>query len=103
MVNSKSLIAYFSREGNNYVAGSIVKLRTGNTEVIAKKIQALTGSDLFKIKETKDPESRSSVALSLTRVKPRSWILRPRRDIRVEESGNHPKGNLDDHCRPEDH
>ena len=39
MANSKSLIAYFSRKGNNYVAGSIVNLPIGNTEVIAKKIQ----------------------------------------------------------------
>ena len=50
MGNSKSLIAYFSRKGNNYVGGSIVHLSIGNTEVIAKKIQKLTGSDLFEIK-----------------------------------------------------
>ncbi|MGD0817350.1 MAG: flavodoxin [Methanomassiliicoccales archaeon] len=50
MSNSKSLIAYFSRKGNNYVGGSIVNLPIGNTEVIAKKIQELTGSDIFKIK-----------------------------------------------------
>ena len=50
MANSKSLIAYFSRKGNNYVGGSIVNLPTGNTEVIAKKIQELTGSEIFKIK-----------------------------------------------------
>jgi flavodoxin len=53
MANSKSLIAYFSRKGNNYVAGSIVNLPIGNTEVIAKKIQELTGSDIFQIKTVK--------------------------------------------------
>jgi flavodoxin len=53
MANSKSLIAYFSRKGNNYVGGSIVNLPIGNTEVIAKKIQGLTGSDLFQIKTVK--------------------------------------------------
>ncbi|MDF2524095.1 MAG: hypothetical protein K0R31_1736 [Clostridiales bacterium] len=53
MANSKSLIAYFSRKGNNYVGGSIVYLPIGNTEVIAKKIQELTGSDLFQIKTVK--------------------------------------------------
>jgi hypothetical protein len=37
MANSKGLIAYFSRKGNNYVGGSIVSLPIGNTEVIAKK------------------------------------------------------------------
>ena len=53
MANSKSLIAYFSRKGNNYVGGSIVNLPIGNTEVIAKKIQELTGSDMFQIKTVK--------------------------------------------------
>jgi flavodoxin len=50
MTDPKSLIAYFSRKGNNYLDGNIVNLPVGNTEVIAKKIQELTGSDLFKIK-----------------------------------------------------
>jgi flavodoxin len=53
MVKSKSLIAYFSRKGNNYVGGSIVNLSIGNTEVIAKKMQKLTGSDVFQIKTVK--------------------------------------------------
>jgi flavodoxin len=49
MANSKSLIAYFSRKGNNYVGNRIVNLPIGNTEVIAKKLQDFTGSDIFKI------------------------------------------------------
>jgi flavodoxin len=49
MTDSKSLIVYYSRKGNNYVGGNIVNLPVGNTEVIAKKIQELTGSDLFEI------------------------------------------------------
>jgi len=53
MANSKSLIAYFSRKGNNYVADSIVNLSIGNTEVIANKIQKLTGSDIFQIRTVK--------------------------------------------------
>ena len=53
MANSKSLIAYFSRNGNNYVGGSIVNLPIGNTEVIAKKMQKVTGSDLFYIETVK--------------------------------------------------
>jgi flavodoxin len=53
MANSKSLSAYFSRKGNNYVGGSIVNLPIGNTEVVAKKIQTLTGSDLFRIQTGK--------------------------------------------------
>ena len=49
MAKSRSLIAYFSRKGNNYVEGRIRYLSVGNTEVIAKKIKLFTGSDLFKI------------------------------------------------------
>jgi len=51
--NNKSLIAFYSRKGNNYVSGSIVNLPIGNTEVIAKKIQSLIGGDLFKIDTVK--------------------------------------------------
>jgi flavodoxin len=54
MANSKSLIAYFSRKGNNIMGGSIVNLPIGNTEVIAKKLRELTGSDMFRI-ETVEP------------------------------------------------
>ncbi|MDF2839206.1 MAG: hypothetical protein K0S60_909 [Evtepia sp.] len=53
MANSKSLIAYFSRKGDNYVGGSIVNLPIGNTEVMAKKLQELTGSDMFHIQTIK--------------------------------------------------
>ena len=37
----KTLIAYYSRRGENYVNGSIKKLKLGNTEVVAQKIKAL--------------------------------------------------------------
>src|SRR5512143_1522490 len=53
MAHSKSLSAYFSRRGNNYVGDRIVNLPIGNTEVIARKIQGLTGSDLFQIQTVK--------------------------------------------------
>jgi flavodoxin len=38
-MSGKSLIAYFSRKGSNYVSGSIVNLTIGNTEEAAKIIQ----------------------------------------------------------------
>jgi flavodoxin len=53
MANSKSLIAYFSRKGKNYVGGGIVNLPIGNTEIIANKIKELTRSDIFQIKTVK--------------------------------------------------
>lgn len=46
---AKELIIYFSRKGKNYVNGSIKNLSVGNTEVVAKMIQVLTGGDLFHI------------------------------------------------------
>lgn len=52
MEQNRILIAYFSRKGNNYVNGEIINLAIGNTEVIARKLQELTGSDLFPIETT---------------------------------------------------
>jgi len=46
---TKTLIAYYSRRGNNYANGRIVNLPVGNTEIIAKKISEITGGDLFEI------------------------------------------------------
>lgn len=51
--NKKSLVAYFSRKGNNYMGGTVVNLPIGNTEVMARKIQELTGSDMFRIETIK--------------------------------------------------
>lgn len=45
----KTLIAFYSRKGENYVGGEIKRLPVGNTEVAASMIQKLTGGDLFKI------------------------------------------------------
>ncbi len=50
---SKSLIAFYSRKGNNYVGGKIINLSVGNTAVIAQKVQELTGGDLFEIQTVK--------------------------------------------------
>jgi flavodoxin len=47
--DSKCLIAYFSRPGNNYVGGTTVNLPVGNMEVIAMMIQEMTAGDLFRI------------------------------------------------------
>ena len=38
---AKTLIAFYSRRGQNYVDGSIRNLPRGNNEVIVEKIQAL--------------------------------------------------------------
>ena len=48
-----AIIVYFSREGNNYVNGSIVNLKTGNTETAAKFIHELTGAPMAKLEPVK--------------------------------------------------
>lgn len=46
---SNILIAYFSRRGENYVAGSIRSLERGNAEILAEIVAAETGGTLFEI------------------------------------------------------
>ena len=49
----KTLIAYYSRRGENYVNGNIVNLKLGNTEVVVGKIKAsLPDADVFQIATT---------------------------------------------------
>lgn len=53
MSETESLIAYYSRPGNNYVGGTIVNLPVGNTEVVARMVQKLTDSEMFRIDTVK--------------------------------------------------
>lgn len=53
MRQTGSLIAYYSRAGNNFVNGDSVNLPVGNTEVAATMIQKLTGGDVFRIDTVK--------------------------------------------------
>ena len=45
----KTLIAYFSSKGNNYVNGTIRSLSVGNTKAAAEMIAKLTCGDQFEI------------------------------------------------------
>ena len=51
--SAQSLVVYYSRPGNNYTSEGIVNLKVGNTQVVAEKIQSLTGSDIFRIETEK--------------------------------------------------
>lgn len=54
----KILTAYFSHAGENYFDGKIIAVKEGNTAIVAKKIAAMTGSDVFEIaRETPYPYS----------------------------------------------
>ncbi|MDL2303106.1 hypothetical protein LJC28_01795 [Dysgonomonas sp. OttesenSCG-928-D17] len=51
--SKKSIVVYYSRRGMNYLNGDVVDLKVGNTEVVAGKIQTLTGSNIFRIETVK--------------------------------------------------
>ena len=53
---AKTLIAFFSRAGENYFGGAMRYVKVGNTEIVANIMKDLTGADTFKI-EMKDPYS----------------------------------------------
>lgn len=48
-MSGKSLIAYYSRKGSNYVSGRITNIEIGNTEVASVMIQKITETDMFHI------------------------------------------------------
>jgi flavodoxin len=52
--SKKVLVAYFSRNGQNYSNGKIVDLPIGNTEIVGKMIAGLVGADAFKIESVQE-------------------------------------------------
>lgn len=50
----KKLVIYFSHTGENYMRDGIRNIDKGNTEIVAEKIAAKTGADLFKVETIKD-------------------------------------------------
>ncbi|MBR1707134.1 MAG: flavodoxin [Bacteroidales bacterium] len=52
--SAQTLVVYYSRTGNNYTSDGIVYLKKGNTEVVAEKIQSLTGADIFRLETVKE-------------------------------------------------
>ncbi len=51
---ARNLIIYYSRKDENYVNGSIVDLKKGNTEICAEFIQKAVGGDLFEVETVSD-------------------------------------------------
>jgi flavodoxin len=54
--DSRALLVYFSRAGENYYYGGRTTLQVGNTEVLAGMIRDLTGCDVHRV-EAADPYS----------------------------------------------
>ena len=46
---AENLIIYFSREGQNYVAGKVKNLEKGNARLLAEYIQKAVGADVFRV------------------------------------------------------
>lgn len=55
---AKTLVAYYSRAGENYYSGVLRYVDVGNTETVASTVRELTGADTFKIEQV-DPYSKS--------------------------------------------
>ena len=76
----KILTAYFSHAGENYFDGKIKAVTEGNTAIVAKKIAAATGSELFEIaRETPYPYSYAECVKEAPRTQGKNKRQRLRR------------------------
>jgi flavodoxin len=55
---SKTLIAFYSRAGENYFGSAMRHIAVGNTKVAAEMLQEITKGDLFEIEQV-EPYSDS--------------------------------------------
>lgn len=51
---ARTLIAFFSRAGENYFGGALRYVETGNTEIVCRIMQGLIEADVFKL-EMQEP------------------------------------------------
>ena len=77
MSNSKSLVVYFSKTGEQYSVGNISE---GNTAIIAKMIAKKTGADLFEVKVKDDSYPKAYKALTEVALKEKQANARPEVD-----------------------
>lgn len=57
----RSLVIYYSRAGENYVAGDIVSLEVGNTEIAAKTAAEIAGADIFEVRPEREYSPNYSI------------------------------------------
>lgn len=75
-MTEKILIAYFSRADENYFGGKLKYIKVGNTEIVAKKLEAMTGGDLFRI-EPKKPYAKDYKACVAESIADKNADARP--------------------------
>ena len=74
MANTKKLVVYFSKTGEQYGVGNITE---GNTAIIAKMIAAQTGADLFEVKVKNDSYPDAYKALTEVALAEKKASARP--------------------------
>ena len=74
MTNTKKLVVYFSKTGEQYSVGNITE---GNTAIIAKMIAAQTGADLFEVKLKNDVYPAAYKALTEVALAEKKADVRP--------------------------
>ena len=79
---SKTLVAYFSRAGEQYGVGNIME---GNTAIVGKIIAEKTGADIFEIMVAKDQYPNGYSALVEYAKKEREAKARPEIIGRIEK------------------
>ncbi len=85
----KTLIAFYSRRGQNYVDGSIRNLKKGNNEVIVEKIKALLpDADVFQIDTVKKYSPDYMVCIEEAKEELRAKA-RPQLTAKVENMGQY--------------
>jgi Flavodoxins len=53
-MSNKTLIAYYSRSGENYMNGSVTWLPVGNTKLAAEILKEILGADIFQIRPVRE-------------------------------------------------
>ncbi len=74
MFNSKILVVYFSKIGEQYAVGNISE---GNTAIIAQMIASKTGADLFEVKLQNDTYPKTYKALTEVALEEKKTNFRP--------------------------
>lgn len=81
--NKKTLVAFFSRTGENYAVGNIEK---GNTHIVAEMIAGKTGADIFQIETVKPYPDEYKACVEIAKAEKES-NARPeiKGDVKVED------------------
>jgi flavodoxin len=72
---SRTLLAYFSRAGENYYYGGRRNLQVGNTEVVARMIEELAAVDVFRIEPARPYPTDYEQTVELNRQEQADYVM----------------------------